>query len=102
MTSMNPSASNKVITLLSETNVEEISLNLETRQAVWQALQRLTHQQRAAIVMRYYLEFSEVDISRNGTPKKFREMAFIFQLAENSVVTTSYMREKMTRFKKGD
>jgi len=31
----------------------------ETRQAIWQALEKLSPRQRAAVVMRYYLEMSE-------------------------------------------
>jgi len=84
---------NKVITLLSETNMEEISLNLETRQAVWQALQRLTHQQRAAIVMRYYLEFSEVDISREMERPKSSVKWLLFSARRKLRQLLSYMRE---------
>ncbi len=35
----------------------------ELAQAVWQALQKLPPEQRAAIVMRYYLDFSEAEMS---------------------------------------
>ncbi len=35
----------------------------ETRQAVWQALGRLTPEQRAAIVMRYFLDLSEAEMT---------------------------------------
>jgi RNA polymerase sigma-70 factor (ECF subfamily) len=35
----------------------------ELKQAVWEALQKLPPDQRAAIVMRYYLDFSEAEMS---------------------------------------
>jgi RNA polymerase sigma-70 factor (ECF subfamily) len=35
----------------------------ETREAIWQALGRLSAEQRAAVVLRYYLGMSEADIS---------------------------------------
>jgi RNA polymerase sigma-70 factor (ECF subfamily) len=35
----------------------------ETRQAIWQALARLTPDQRAAVVLRYYLEMSEAEMT---------------------------------------
>jgi RNA polymerase sigma-70 factor, ECF subfamily len=35
----------------------------EKRQAIWQALGKLTRQQRAAVVMRYYLELSESEMA---------------------------------------
>ncbi len=41
-----------------ETQVEQAEL----RQAVWEALQRLSVEQRAAVVMKYYLGFSEAEI----------------------------------------
>ena len=43
---------------------EEIVLRTETRQAVQLALTRLAPEQRAAIVMRYYLELSEAEMTR--------------------------------------
>jgi RNA polymerase sigma-70 factor, ECF subfamily len=43
---------------------EEIMLKAETRQAVQHALVRLAPEQRAAIVMRYYLELSEAEMTR--------------------------------------
>ena len=36
-------------------------LTAELRQNVWQALARLTADQRAAVVMKYYLEMSEAE-----------------------------------------
>lgn len=46
----------------------------ETAQAVWQALQRLPPNQRAAIVMRYYLDMREDEITTalNGPPGTIR------------------------------
>jgi RNA polymerase sigma-70 factor, ECF subfamily len=43
---------------------EEIVMRSETRQAVQHALTRLAPEQRAAIVMRYYLELSEAEMTR--------------------------------------
>ena len=43
---------------------EEMVLRTETRQAVQRALTRLAPEQRAAIVMRYYLELSEAEMTR--------------------------------------
>jgi len=42
---------------------EEIALQAETRQAVQMALKRLPPEQRAAIVMRYFLELSAVEMT---------------------------------------
>jgi RNA polymerase sigma-70 factor (ECF subfamily) len=39
----------------------------ETSQAVWVALERLTPQQRAVIVLRYFLELSEADMAEQLT-----------------------------------
>ena len=51
--------------LLDDTaGLEDEYINTETRQFIWQALQKLTPPQRAAIVLRYYLEFSENEISQ--------------------------------------
>lgn len=42
----------------------------ELREQVWQALETLSPEQRAAIVLRYYLDFSEQDLaSELGIPK---------------------------------
>jgi RNA polymerase sigma-70 factor (ECF subfamily) len=42
---------------------EEMVDEAELRQIVWQALEQLTPNQRAAIVLRYYLEMSEAEMS---------------------------------------
>jgi RNA polymerase sigma-70 factor, ECF subfamily len=42
---------------------EDSFLRAELRTAVWQALQQLQPQERAAIVLRYYLELSENELS---------------------------------------
>jgi len=41
---------------------QEVVENAELREAVWQALARLTPNQRAAVVMRYFLEESESEM----------------------------------------
>jgi RNA polymerase sigma-70 factor (sigma-E family) len=48
--------------------------DLATRERLWQALQRLPHRQRAALVLRFYLDLSEADTAerlgcRPGTVK---------------------------------
>ena len=43
---------------------EELAETAELRQNVWQALARLTADQRAAVVMKYYLEMSEAEITQ--------------------------------------
>ena len=48
--------------------------DLATRDGLWQALQRLPHRQRAALVLRFYLDLSEADVAqrlgcRPGTVK---------------------------------
>jgi RNA polymerase sigma-70 factor (ECF subfamily) len=44
--------------------------SVETRQAVWTALQCLSPEQRAAIILHYYLDLSEEDIAqRLATPR---------------------------------
>jgi RNA polymerase sigma-70 factor (ECF subfamily) len=42
---------------------EEEYISEETRAAVWQALEELSPQQRAAVVLKYYLELSENEIT---------------------------------------
>ncbi len=42
---------------------EEAVSRIELNDAVWQALSRLTPKQRAAVVMRYYLDMSEVEMA---------------------------------------
>lgn len=44
-------------------NPEEQAINAETYREVWQALERLTLEQRAVIVLKYYLGCSEVEMS---------------------------------------
>ena len=44
-------------------NPEEQAINAETCREVWQALERLTPEQRAVIVLKYYLGCSEVEMS---------------------------------------
>jgi RNA polymerase sigma-70 factor (ECF subfamily) len=41
---------------------EEQAISAETRRAVWESLGKLNPQQRAVIVMRYYLQFNESEI----------------------------------------
>jgi RNA polymerase sigma-70 factor (ECF subfamily) len=43
---------------------EEMVTMTERNEAVWQALTRLTPKQRAAVVMRYYLELSEAEMAK--------------------------------------
>lgn len=43
---------------------EELVDTAETRRAVWKALQQLTPKQRAAVVMRYFLDMKDREISR--------------------------------------
>jgi RNA polymerase sigma-70 factor (ECF subfamily) len=43
---------------------EQMVETAELRQDVWQALARLTADQRAVVVMKYYLEMSEAEITR--------------------------------------
>ena len=43
---------------------EDDYISAENRQVVWQALEQLTPQQRAAVVLRYYLELSENEIEQ--------------------------------------
>ena len=43
---------------------EELADNAETRQAVWAALEQLTPKQRAAVVMHYFLEMKDREISQ--------------------------------------
>lgn len=38
---------------------EEVNISKELQEEIWHALEQLTPQQRAAIVLRYYLEWSE-------------------------------------------
>jgi RNA polymerase sigma-70 factor, ECF subfamily len=38
--------------------------DVEIQQAVWDALDKLPPQQRAAVILRYYLEFSEADAAK--------------------------------------
>ncbi|HEY0070533.1 MAG TPA: RNA polymerase sigma factor [Chloroflexia bacterium] len=45
------------------TDVAERLEAAETREAVWAALDRLSPHQRAAVVMRYYLDLSDAEIS---------------------------------------
>jgi RNA polymerase sigma-70 factor (ECF subfamily) len=45
------------------TDVAERLEVAETREAIWAALDRLSPHQRAAVVMRYYLELSDAEIS---------------------------------------
>jgi RNA polymerase sigma factor, sigma-70 family len=49
---------------------EEALAACEIRQAIWQALQKLPAKQRAATVMRYYLQMpeAEIAIALNGAP----------------------------------
>jgi RNA polymerase sigma-70 factor, ECF subfamily len=42
---------------------EKVAETNELSQQVWQALSRLSAEQRAAVVMKYYLEMSEADLS---------------------------------------
>ena len=60
-------ASNWVSSLNGSTGIarglEEDYITEETSQSIWLALEKLTPIQRAAIVMRYYLELSEKEIS---------------------------------------
>ena len=44
-------------------NLEEEYISEELNQTIWQALRNLSPKQRSAIVMRYYLQFSEEEIS---------------------------------------
>jgi len=44
--------------------VEELVETAELRQSIWQALARLTPRQRAAVVLKYYLDMSEVEVSQ--------------------------------------
>jgi RNA polymerase sigma-70 factor, ECF subfamily len=46
-----------------EASLEEEYINVETSASVWSALEQLNPQQRAAIVLRYYLELSETDLT---------------------------------------
>lgn len=55
-------AENLLITGL-DGNLEEGIINSEITQIIWQTLSRLSPEQRAAIVMRYFLEMSEVELS---------------------------------------
>jgi RNA polymerase sigma-70 factor (ECF subfamily) len=49
---------------------EEECITEETRQGIWRALEKLTPQQRAAVVLRYYLEMGEDEIVQQlGRPK---------------------------------
>ncbi len=47
-----------------ERSLEDDLISGETRQSIWLALEKLTPRQRAAIVMRYYLELSEKEIAQ--------------------------------------
>jgi len=51
-------------------NLEEDYISEELNQTIWQALQNLSPPQRAAIVLRYYLEFSEEEISQEMSQPK--------------------------------
>ena len=42
---------------------EDTYINAETRSAIWRALEQLNPQQRAAVVLRYYLELSENELA---------------------------------------
>jgi RNA polymerase sigma-70 factor (ECF subfamily) len=44
-------------------NLEETIESLETEAAIWAALSTLTPERRAVIVLRFYLEFSEAEMS---------------------------------------
>lgn len=46
-----------------EGDLEDTLISAETHSAVWQALEKLSPQQRAAIVLRYYLELSEDELT---------------------------------------
>ena len=46
-----------------EKSLEELSEADEKGEAVWDVIQRLTPEQRGAIVMRYYLDMSEAEMS---------------------------------------
>src|SRR4051812_48730904 len=50
-------------TALLDTHLEEMLEAAETREAIWRTLDRLTPGQRAAIVMRYYLDLSDTEVS---------------------------------------
>ncbi|OGO15787.1 MAG: hypothetical protein A2Z14_00530, partial [Chloroflexi bacterium RBG_16_48_8] len=43
---------------------EELANTAETRRMVWESMQQLTPKQRAAIVMRYFLDMKDREISR--------------------------------------
>lgn len=43
---------------------EELAATAENRQMIWEALQQLTPKQRAAIVMRYFLEMKDREIAQ--------------------------------------
>lgn len=45
-------------------SVEELVETRELRQDIWEALARLTPQQRAAVVLKYYLDMSESEVSQ--------------------------------------
>jgi RNA polymerase sigma factor (sigma-70 family) len=47
-----------------EPTPEESMIQAELQQSVWEAIQKLTPKQRAVIVMRYFLDFSEAEMVR--------------------------------------
>ena len=47
----------------SDPSLESLLENAETREAIWETLEKLSPRQRAAIVMRYYLEMSDNEVS---------------------------------------
>lgn len=44
---------------------EELAESADLHQAVWRALAQLTPRQRAVVVMKYYLDMSEIELSQN-------------------------------------
>jgi len=88
--------------------LEENYITEETRQAIWQALRQLSPAQRAAIVLRYYLELSEDDMTQQlNRPKstvkwllftarqKLRQLLRPAQKFENQPVTARRDEERI-------
>jgi len=87
--------------------LEETYITEETRQAIWQTLKQLTVSQRAAIVLRYYLELSENEITKElDRPKstikwtlfaargKLRQLLGSIQAEETQPISTEQKEEK--------
>jgi RNA polymerase sigma-70 factor (ECF subfamily) len=88
---------------------EEDCITEETRQGIWQALEQLTPQQRAAVVLHYYLELGEDEIVQQlkrpkstvkwllfSARKKLRQLLRPFQAANNQPGTDTFGDEERT------